>query len=65
MGRMEKWLLGDEGGLAVGILWGGGEGLSENGSENFRKAGLTHSIVASGYNVSVVAGWVMAVGVRV
>lgn len=63
-GMVLKWLPGDEGGLAVGILWGGGGSLSENTSENFRKAGLTHIIAASGFNVSVVAGWATAMAVK-
>ncbi len=64
MARVESWLPGDEGGLAAGILWGGSEGISEKGSENFRKAGITHIVAASGYNVTVVAGWAMAIGLR-
>jgi ComEC/Rec2-related protein len=63
--RVENWLPGDEGGLAAGILLGGSSGLSEKASENFRKTGLAHIVAASGYNVTVVAGWVIAMGVKI
>ena len=59
-----KWLPGDEGGLAAGVLWGGDDRLSEKASENFRKSGLSHVVAASGYNVSVIAVWVGIVAIR-
>lgn len=58
--RWQKWLPGDEGVLASGILVGGTEGWSKKGQENFRRVGLSHIMAASGYNVAVVTGWVVA-----
>jgi len=63
--KMLMWLPGDEGALAAGILLGGSGALSKSGTEAFRKSGLLHIVAASGYNVSVVAGWAMAVGAKI
>ncbi len=57
-----KWLPGDTGPLASGILLGGNQGLSFEAKTAFRKSGLMHVTAASGYNVVVVAGWVMTAG---
>ncbi|HBC72238.1 MAG: ComEC/Rec2-related protein [Candidatus Amesbacteria bacterium GW2011_GWB1_47_19] len=61
-GRIQSWLGGDEGALAAGILMGGSGSFTAEGKENFRKTGLLHVVAASGYNVSVVAGWAMVAG---
>jgi ComEC/Rec2-related protein len=63
--RLVKWVSGDEGGLAAGILLGGGEMVSREGYEAFKKAGLLHVVAASGYNVTVVSGWLMSFGWRI
>ncbi len=55
-----KWLPGDAGALTSGILFGGNDEMSEEGQEAFRSSGLAHVVAASGYNVAVVAGAVMA-----
>lgn len=55
-----KWLPGDEGALAAGILLGGSGELSYQAKKDFSRVGLTHVVAASGYNVGVVAAWVMA-----
>lgn len=60
--KVYSWLPGDTGALAAGILVGGDDGLSYEAKNDFRRVGVTHVIAASGYNVIVVAGWVMAVG---
>lgn len=62
---LRKWLPGDLGVLAAGILLGGSEGMSDAGKNAFKNVGMTHVVAASGYNVGVVAGWVMAIGWRV
>jgi len=54
-----RFIPGDEGALASGIVLGGSEVLSRRGEEEFKRAGLTHVVAASGYNVAVVAGWIM------
>ncbi len=63
------WIPGDEGALAVGLLFGGTGYMSREMADYFRRAGISHILAASGYNVSLVAGWitafcVMAVGRR-
>jgi len=55
--RLLRWLPGDSGGLAAGILVGGDDDMSAKGVLAFRKAGISHIIAASGYNVTVVSGW--------
>lgn len=58
--RVEKWLPGDEGALAAGMLWGGSEGLSWQTKEAYRRVGLLHIVAASGYNVTLMAGWILS-----
>lgn len=55
-----SWLSGDVGALGAGILVGGDHFMSENGVLAFRRAGLTHVVAASGYNVTVVSGWTVS-----
>jgi competence protein ComEC len=59
-----RWLPGDTGPLASGILLGGNEGLSKKAKQAFIRSGIMHITAASGYNVTVVAGWMMALGIR-
>ena len=58
--RVERWLPGDEGVLAAGMLWGGSEGLSRQTKEAYRRVGLLHVVAASGYNVTLVTGWILS-----
>ena len=58
--RVERWLPGDEGVLAAGMLWGGSEGLSRQTKEAYRRVGLLHIVAASGYNVTLVTGWILS-----
>ena len=58
--RVEKWLPGDEGALAAVMLWGGSEGLSRQTKEAYRRVGLLHIVAASGYNVTLVTGWILS-----
>ena len=53
------WLPGDEGALAAGILIGGTGQMSYQLKTNFNRVGLTHVVAASGYNVTLLAGWSM------
>ena len=43
-------------GLAEGLVLGGGQYLSKNVEENFRRIGMTHIVAVSGYNILLVAG---------
>lgn len=60
--RTERWLHGDAGTLAAGMLLGGSENLSWETKEAYRRVGLLHIVAASGYNVSLIAGWILSVG---
>ncbi len=46
--------------LAGGIVIGGKSGLGETLKDAFTRAGLIHIVVLSGYNVMIVAEWVIA-----
>ena len=52
--------------LLAGILWGARAGLSDSIQETMKRAGITHIIAISGFNISLItvalAGWLMAVG---
>jgi competence protein ComEC len=58
VGLWRKWLPIDEASLAVGVLLGDGGMFSTELRESFRRSGLAHIVVASGYNVTV-AGTVL------
>ncbi len=75
-GGLRKWLLGlrksmekaiksalppSEAGLLVGILLGSEGALSPSLEEIYRKAGLTHVVVASGYNMTVLLDFLSVV----
>lgn len=57
--NLRRWLGGDEGELAAGIVVGGSGEMSREGRDNFRRTGVSHIVAASGYNVSVVAGVIL------
>ncbi|MBI2008469.1 ComEC/Rec2 family competence protein [Candidatus Amesbacteria bacterium] len=57
--NLRRWLGGDEGELAGGIVVGGSGEMSQEGRDNFRRTGVAHILAASGYNVSVVAGVIL------
>src|SRR3989344_5008628 len=59
-----RWLPGDAGAVAAGVLIGGGEWLSWGAKQDLARVGLLHVVAASGYNVTVVAGWMMTGAVR-
>ncbi len=56
---LEKVFVEPQGALAEGILLGEKRGLSEEISHAFIVSGLVHVVVLSGYNISIVAEWVM------
>jgi len=60
--RTENWLHGDAGTLAAGMLWGGSGNLSYQTKEAYRRVRLLHIVAASGYNVSLMTGWILSVG---
>lgn len=49
--------------LANGILFGGSSRLSRETSDNFSKTGMTHIVAVSGYNVTIIAEYLIALGI--
>lgn len=55
--QVKNWLPPDEAGLATGMLFGGTGDMSQRQILAYRRAGLSHIVAASGYNVTLVAMW--------
>jgi len=49
--------------LADGLLFGGSSRLSQEISDNFSKTGMTHIVAVSGYNVSIIAEYLILLGI--
>jgi len=58
---IESTIPAPEVGLAAGLLLGVKQALGEDLEEAFRKAGITHIVVLSGYNIMLVVAFVMYV----
>jgi len=54
--NINQAIAGDEGGLLGGLIIGDKAGISDTVNNIFKRVGLSHIIVLSGYNISVVAG---------
>ena len=52
-----------EGALASGLLFGGNSGLSKDIQDDFSKTGMTHIVAVSGYNVTIVAEYLILLGI--
>jgi len=52
-----------EAGLLSGLILGGSVGLPDELKTNFSRTGLTHIIAVSGYNVTIVAEYLMLLGI--
>ena len=50
-------------GLANGLLFGGDNRLPENVEEDFTRTGMTHIVAVSGFNVTIIAGYLMIIGI--
>jgi len=50
-------------GLMIGLILGGDDKLSKEVQDNFSKTGLTHIVAVSGYNVTIVAEYLMLLGI--
>ena len=55
---------GDEGALIVGLVWGDTSAFTTDMRDMFRKAGLSHIVAASGFNVTLLASWVTLISAR-
>jgi competence protein ComEC len=51
------------GALAVGLLLGGSGGLSKEIQNDFSKTGMTHIVAVSGYNVTIIAEYLILFGI--
>ena len=60
---MEKFIPAPESGLLFGILLGGDNKLSKEVQEYFSQTGMTHIVAVSGYNVTIVAEYLMLAGI--
>lgn len=52
-----------ESALASGMLFGGTSGLSDKVKNDFSKTGLTHIVAVSGFNVTIIAEYLLVVGI--
>lgn len=50
-------------GLLSGLILGGSAGTSEELKNNFSRTGMTHIVAVSGYNVTIVAEYLMLLGI--
>jgi competence protein ComEC len=49
--------------LAKGLLFGGSDGLSTELQNDFAKTGMTHIVAVSGYNVTIIAEYLIFLGI--
>ncbi|KKQ51767.1 MAG: internalization-related competence protein ComEC/Rec2 protein [Parcubacteria group bacterium GW2011_GWD2_38_11] len=49
--------------LANGLLFGGGSGLSKEIQNDFSRTGMTHIVAVSGYNVTIIAEYLIILGI--
>lgn len=52
-----------ESSLAAGLLLGGEGRLPAETKDDFRAAGLAHVVAVSGYNISIIAGYLLLIGI--
>ncbi len=55
-GDAAKLFSGDQGTLAYGVIFGGGD-FSKELKNDFKRSGTTHIVAVSGYNVSIITAW--------
>jgi len=61
--KITQLLPAPESGLIIGLILGGSANLSKEIQDNFSKTGLTHIVAVSGYNVTIVAEYLMLLGI--
>ena len=59
MQQLDSVLIEPEGSLADGLLLGLNQGLGDQLEEDFRRSGIIHIVVLSGYNIMLVVAFVM------
>lgn len=63
--KIEKIFPSPESGLLVGILLGGNRQLPKEVQENFSQTGVSHVVAVSGYNVTIVAEYLMLLSLSI
>lgn len=72
LNRVREWVIssilrlipGEEGVLLTGIVWGDTRNFTSQMREDFRNAGLSHIVAASGFNVTLLAMWISMISAR-
>lgn len=62
-GRINRIFPSPESEYLTGLLLGGSERLPEQVAENFRRTGTTHTVAVSGYNITILAEFLMFAGI--
>lgn len=61
--NIDKTIPAPQSGLLSGLLLGGDDKLSKEMQTNFSRTGLTHIVAVSGYNVTIIAEYLMLLGI--
>ncbi len=61
--KIERLIPSPEAGLLSGLLLGGDSLLSKSWQERFSVTGMTHIVAVSGYNVTIIAEYLMLAGI--
>lgn len=63
LNSINQLLPAPQSGLMIGVLLGGDDQLSKAIQNNFSKTGLTHIVAVSGYNVTIIAEYLLLLGI--
>lgn len=61
--NIDKAIPAPQSGLLSGLLLGGDDKLSKEMQTNFSRTGMTHIVAVSGYNVTIIAEYLMLLGI--
>jgi len=61
--NIQKVIPEPEGALAKGLLFGGSSELSKEIQNDFSRTGMTHIVAVSGYNVTIIAEYLIVIGI--
>ncbi|MFC1609229.1 ComEC/Rec2 family competence protein, partial [Patescibacteria group bacterium] len=61
--KIDSLIPAPEAGLADGLLFGGDGRLSQDVKDDFSRTGMTHIVAVSGYNVTIIAEYLMLLGI--
>lgn len=61
--NIQKLIPAPQSGLMIGLILGGDDKLSKDVQNNFSATGMTHIVAVSGYNVTIVAEYLMLLGI--